>query len=450
MEDVNEASLMLDIVERGDPTVKQLQTVSRQVADIATTIQQQHANMTFTTEILCLIVEVMQNHAPSVVADVFKAWTRGARYSPPSTHFSPPQTDPSPDFEEFSARIDPLGETHSSPSPCGVGHPFSASHGNDKGVRHPTGSPLPPSDPWSSSSVHDVPAPSPQATTSNPPPHCEDTWQVPSDWDARGGGPRRLRREGAFIHKPDWDAMLKTYGRGAGAVEDDHPDALTTDGGHASTAASSAPCSRIHKHENREHVSPPTQCPASNSQSQTTANNTEDARPHGRRSDSPDATELRRRVDELKAYFDAGYEGRLPPYQNKMKDRRNASRSPNSNVPATSPSPTHATPRKKRQRTPSQSPTRSPSRPSPGPHADVPLLHQDRDDSADLRTAKRMKVSGSPSTPGPAAPPAPRNTPASYRTPEPEVTPKFRLGLLERTLPRRGPLKRTATMEHFD
>ncbi|KAI6127666.1 hypothetical protein EDD16DRAFT_1552299 [Pisolithus croceorrhizus] len=367
MEDVNEASLMLDI---------QLQTVSRQVSDIATTIQQQHANMTFTAEILCLIVEVMQNHAPSVVAD---------------TGFSP-------DFEEFSARIDPLGETHSCPTPS-----------------------LPPSDPWSSSSAHDVPAPSPRATTSNPPPHSEDTWKIPSDWDARGGGPRRLRREGAFIHKPNWDAMLKTYGRGAGAVEDDHSDTLTTDGGHASTAASSAPRNRIYTHENREHVSPPTQCPASNSQSQAAPCSTEGVRPHGRRSDSPDAAELRRRVDELKAFLtqDMGW---LPLYQNKVKDRRNAPRSPNSN---------------KRQRTPSQSPTRSPSRASPGPHGDLPLLQQDSDDSADLRTTK--------------------NTPASYRTPEPAVTPKISAtapavnsGVTRHTLPRRGPLKRTKTTEHFD
>ncbi|KAI6162698.1 hypothetical protein EDD17DRAFT_1574241 [Pisolithus thermaeus] len=182
--------------------------------------------------------------------------------------------------------------------------------------------------------------------------------------------------------------MLKTYGRGAGAVEDDHSDTLTTDGGHASTAASSAPRNRIYTHENREHVSPPTQCPASNSQSQAAPCSTEGVRPHGRRSDSPDAAELRRRVDELKAYFDAGYEGWLPLYQNKMKDRRNAPRSPNSNVPATLPSPTLTTPRKKRQRTPSQSPTRSPSRASPGPHGDLPLLQQDSDDSADLRTTK--------------------------------------------------------------
>lgn len=444
MEDVNEASLMLDIVDRGDPTLKQLQTVSRQVADVATTIQQQHAHMTFTAEILCLFVEVMQNHTPSFIADVFKAWTRSAHYTPPSTHCSPPNTDPSPDFEEFSARINPLAETYPVPAPRRADSPPAASHGNDKGLRHPPSSSLPPSDPWSSSSPHDAPAPSLQAPTSNPPPGYEDSWQVPSDWDARGGGSRRLRREGAFIHKPDWDAMMKTYGRSDGAVEDDHPDTLTTDGGHASTTASSAPRGRIHRHENQEQVTPPAECPPSNSQSQTTVN-AEGGHAHRQRSDSPDATKLRRRVDELKAYFDAGYEGRLPPYQNKMKDRRDASRSSNSNVPATLPSPTPTTPRKKRPRTPSQSPT----------HADVPVLYQD--DSADLRTVKRMKVSASPSTPGPAALPVLTNTPASQGVPEPANTPEnsarasgVNSGARRRTLPRRRPLKRTATMEHLN
>ncbi|KAI6043628.1 hypothetical protein EDC04DRAFT_2650996 [Pisolithus marmoratus] len=462
IEEVNEASLMLDIIEREDITLRQLQSVSKQVADIATTIQRQHTNVTFTAEILSLIVEVIQNHAPSVIADVFKAWTRSSHFPPSSAHTSPRKSGMSPDSAEFSARIDPFGEPHSAPALPPEDSLPPLSHRNDTGLHCPLSSSLPPSDRWSSSSLHEVPPSPPPTTTSNSPLNDEDTWRIPSDWDALGGGSRKLRREGAFRHKPDWDAMSTTYGRGDDVAEDNHSDPRTTNDGHISTTTSSTPRGRTHRYESRGHASPPpTHHPASDSGSQLTTN-VEDDPALQRRSDSPDATELRRRADELRAYLDAGYEGRLPPYQNKMKERKDVSgshvaTSPNPDVPATLPSPTPTTPRKKRPRTHSQSSSCPPFHSPSGPHVDTPSPPQDGDDSADPRTVKRMRVSASSSTPGPAVPPVPRNTPASYHMPEQTLTPEVSAkasgvnsGARSRTLPRRRPLTRAATMAHFD
>ncbi|KIN96746.1 hypothetical protein M404DRAFT_32981 [Pisolithus tinctorius Marx 270] len=462
IEEVNEASLMLDIIERTDPTLRQLQSVSKQIADIATTIQQQQTNMTFTVEILCLMVEVLQNHAPSVIADVFKAWTRSTCGIPSSAPSSPDKAPIFPDSEEFFTRNDPIGERFAAATPSGVDSPLPTPHRDDPGLHHPLGSSLPPSDPWSSSSLHGVPASSPQPTV-NQPLNFEDTWKVPPDWDARGRSSRRLRREGAFIHTPDWDAMSKTYGRGDDAAEDDRSHTPTTNDVHISTAMSPEAHGRTHKHEMRERASSPTQLPASISQSRV-ATDTDDVRAVPQHSDSPDATELRRCVHELQAYIDAGYEGRLPRDQNKMKEASDASSShnvpsSNSNLPVTLESPTPMTPRKKRQRASSQSPSRSPFHYSPGSHAGSAGLPEDEDEGhpTEARAVKRMKVSAPTSTPGPA--PTPENIPASASscTPEPTLTPEISAtasgvnsGTRSPTPPRRRSLTRTATMDQFD
>ncbi|KAI6140211.1 hypothetical protein BKA82DRAFT_32981 [Pisolithus tinctorius] len=440
IEEVNEASLMLDIIERTDPTLRQLQSVSKQIADIATTIQQQQTNMTFTVEILCLMVEVLQNHAPSVIADVFKAWTRSTCGIPSSAPSSPDKAPIFPDSEEFFTRNDPIGERFAA-APLWCGQSPSHPHRDDPGLHHPLGSSLP--------QVIPVPASSPQPTV-NQPLNFEDTWKVPPDWDARGRSSRRLRREGAFIHTPDWDAMSKTYGRGDDAAEDDRSHTPTTNDVHISTAMSPEAHGRTHKHEMRERASSPTQLPASISQSRV-ATDTDDVRAVPQHSDSPDATELRRCVHELQAYIDAGYEGRLPRDQNKMKEASDASSShnvpsSNSNLPVTLPSPTPMTPRKKRQRASSQSPSRSPLHYSPGSHAGAAGAYGKTNES----------LCPTP-TPGPV--PIPENIPASASscTPEPTLTPEISAmasgvnsGTRSPTPPRRRPLTRTATMDQFD
>ncbi|KAI5983732.1 hypothetical protein EDC04DRAFT_2836640 [Pisolithus marmoratus] len=318
-------ALMLDIIEREDITLRQLQSVSKQVADIATTIQRQHTNVTFTAEILSLIVEVIQNHAPSVIADV-------SHFPPSSAHTSPRKSGMSPDSAEFSARIDPLA------------NPI-----------------LPPRSLLKTVSLLCPPSP-PPTTTSNSPLNDEDTWRIPSDWDALGGGSRKLRREGAFRHSPTGMQCRQPTGvetmllritiqipvrQMMGTFQQPrrpHLAVVPTD-----TRAGDM------------HHPPPTHHPASDS--------------------------------GLRAYLDAGYEGRATTISEQMKERKDVS----------------------------------------GSH--TPRLH--------------LKMGTTPADP--------QTLPASYHMPEQTLTPEVSAkasgvnsGARSRTLPRRRPLTRAATMAHFD
>lgn len=441
IEDVDEAVLMLDIVESVEPpTRSQVQILSNQVSNLITSITRQHTHMAITAEILCFMVQAIREHAPAPVADMFQSWTPGS-YGPYSSHShssSSRKARRSSDSDEFCARIDPVEE--------------------------PTPMPPRPRSPSPSPGLNEVPAPSAEAdtcpphteSTSPPLPHDESTWNVPSDWDTQRGGSRKLRREGAFKHTPDWEAMKNVSGRLA--EDDDGGTTSTTDAVDSTRPARPAQASRTEGGTR-----------SSNSSSQANPSTGPPCNPP-RRADSPDRAELERRIAELQAYIDAGFEGRLPTYQNKMKERTSEAGSVDvSSSPISAPMdpPLHVptTPSasgKKRSRSCSQSPSPARSSPSPSAPTNSSAIPEDDDDdtAAEPRAAKRRRVS--PARPKPAtsfskAGQSTYRTPAPTPAPEPSSPPPAPPATSvsssvpkTRTQARRRPLTRTATMSNID
>lgn len=420
----------------------QVQILSNQVSNLITSITRQHTHMAITAEILCFMVQAIREHAPAPVADMFQSWTPGS-YGPYSSHShssSSRKARRSSDSDEFCARIDPVEE--------------------------PTPMPPRPRSPSPAPCLNEAAAPSAETNTSPPhtestsPPlaHGESNWQVPSDWDTQRGGSRKPRREGAFMHTPDWEEMKNVYGR----LGDDGGD----DGGTPTTTDAVDSTGPAHPAQSSPTEEQPRGTQSSNSSSQANAS----APPPLRCADSPDRAELERRIAELQAYIDAGFEGRLPTYQNQMAERTSGAGSvdvssspilapvdPPSHVPTTS-----SASGKKRSRSRSQSP--SPARSSPSPSAptdSLTILESDDEDTAtEPRAAKRRRVS--PARPTPAASSSKAGQP-TYRTPTPTPVPEpssapstsaaasvSSSGPRTRAQARRRPLTRTATMANID
>lgn len=423
----------------------QVQILSNQVSNLITSITRQHTHMAITAEILCFMVQAIREHAPAPVADMFQSWTPGS-YGPYSSHShssSSRKARRSSDSDEFCARIDPVEE--------------------------PTPMPPRPRSPSPAPDLDEAAAPSAEADTcpphtespSPPLPHDESTWHVPSDWDTQSGGSRKLRREGAFMHNPDWEAMKNVSGRMAEDGDDDGGTTSTTDAVDPTRPRRPAQSSRTEEQ--------PCGTRSSSSSSQANAS-TRPPRDPLRRADSPDRAELERRIAELQAYIDAGFEGRLPTYQNQMKERTSGAGSvdvsssqisgpvdPPSHVPTT-PSASG----KKRSRSRSQSPSPASSSPSPSVPTDSLAMPEDDDEdtTTEPRAVKRRRVS--PARPKPAtsfskAGQSTYRTPAPTPAPEPSSPPPAPPATSvsssvpkTRTQARRRPLTRTATMSNID
>ncbi|KAL4066590.1 hypothetical protein J3A83DRAFT_4189874 [Scleroderma citrinum] len=452
MEDVDEASLMLDIIESVEPPTRaQVQSISSQVSNVMTTLKQHHTNMAITTEILCFMVQAIREHASTHVADMFQSWTPGScgPYSSSSYHSYSSNSRTarrSPDPDEFCARIDPVEEiTPASPRP-----------------RSSSLVPL----------INEAAPPPPQTNSlppcidSTPPPSPNDksNWQVPSDWNAQRGGSRKLRREGAFMHTPDWEAMKNVYGRRADDAGDASGDTSTRSGANPTRLPSTVPCAESSRGDEQP-IQPSHSTRFSNSNSQANADTHIPCAPL-RRADSSASAELERRITDLQAHIDAGFEGKLPTYHNQMKEGNDVAgstgASSSSKAPLEPSSPTSTTPStagKKRSRSHSQSPSTARSSPSPSSPTDTATTPgDDEDTSAESRSTKRRRVSPAPltlatssSTPGQAVYRIPAPTPV----PEPSSalsasTSAPRSGSRTRTPVKRTPLPRTATMANFD
>ena len=399
----------------------QVQILSNQVATLTSTLTHQSTNTAVTAEILCFMVQAVRDYAPAPVANLFQAWRPGS-YGP---HSSRPHSSSTPrartrtrprhfSHDSFSARIDPVEEDTPAPP-----HPPSAA----------------------------CPPHVESAAPPTPPSQDESDWHVPLDWDAQRDGSRKLRREGAFMHTPNWDAMRNVHGRTA------------EDGGSGTNSTWASPSARPAQ------PSPTESTRSSDANAKT--NSATCAHPH--RADSPDRAELERRFSELQAYVDAGLKGRLPPYENQMKDRRSGAgpddTPPGSTDPVEPPSRAPTTP-KKRSRSQSQSRSPSPACSSPSPHAptDTVTAHEegsddDGDSVVEPRTAKRRRVS--PASRVPVVSSSIADQPV-YRTPEPTPVPEPLSAALPSsaatssseprigTQARQRPLMRTATMAHFD
>ncbi|KAG6330387.1 hypothetical protein ID866_8703 [Astraeus odoratus] len=440
IDDVTEAGLMLAILEHADPATRvQVQSLSSRVSALTAMLNQQHNYLVTTAEILCLMVQAIREHAPGPIAEMFSSWTRGSYSSHSHSSQSYTRTTrASPSSDDFCARIDPLEDTGSTPL-----DDVSSPNHHDSASAQTTSSPAPP---------YDAPTSQPIAPPlgHSSPLHDESAWKVPPDWDERRGGSRKLRREGAFIHTPDWKAMQDVYGRDDSSLGDGTNTSAVQD---ANT--NTLPADRAQSPHGVEQPTTPPSASRENASAKIKLS-------PPRRSDSPDLAELDRRVKELQAYFDAGYEGRLPTYENKMKEKQampgakfKGDVSDHGHISAPS-SPTPATSTasgKKRSRSDSGTPAMSYS-PSPDALTKPIILHEvcPADGS---RSAKRRKVSRTPASTSDSPSSSTDSTPSSYHTPSRIAVPEVAsmasgTGSRSRTQAKRRPIRRSATVEYLD